>query len=65
MKQIIGRIVSEVLWQLGDWVYYPMIQFDSSFLYSIYNWLMCTSHDVQVWAGCDGPWNLNEKEELE
>ena len=56
MKKLLGRVVSEVLWYLGDWVSLPMIYWDWAWIYPVYNWLMDSSHRVQVWSGNDGPW---------
>ena len=56
MKKIAGRIVSELLWYLGDWIHYPMRWFDWPWIYPVYNRLMTWSSDVQDWAGVDGPW---------
>jgi hypothetical protein len=56
MKQIVGRVASEVLFCLGDWISRPMSHWDWAWLYPMYNWLMDTSHGVQVWAGATGPW---------
>ena len=59
MKQVVGRVVSEVLYCLGDWVSRPMSHWDWDWLYPAYNWLMDASHGVQVWAGNDVPWQSN------
>ena len=56
MKQLIGRVTSEVLFCLGDWVSRPMCHWDWTWLYPTYNWLMDASHNIQVWASNDGPW---------
>jgi hypothetical protein len=56
MKQWVGRAVSEVLFYLGHWIHFPMIWFDWAWLHRPYSYLMTCSHDVQVWAGTDGPW---------
>jgi hypothetical protein len=56
MKQLIGGVVSAVLYCLGDWVSRPMHHFDWAWIYPAYNWLMDSSHRVQVWAGNDAPW---------
>ena len=60
MKQLIGRVVSEVLWYLGDWIHYPMIWFDWAWIYPGYNCLMIWSDDIQQWAGIDGKWTPYE-----
>ena len=57
MKQLIGRVVSEVLYYLGDQVSRPMCYWDWDWLYPTYNWLMDSSHRIQVWAGNTGPWS--------
>ena len=59
MKQWIGRVVSEVLWFLGDWVSRPMYYWDWAWLYPTYNWLMDSSYRTQIWAGNDSPWQSN------
>jgi hypothetical protein len=56
MKQLIGCVVSEVLWFLGDWVSRPMYYWDWAWLYPTYNWLMDSSYSTQIWAGNDSPW---------
>ena len=63
MKQLIGRVVSEVLWFLGDWISRPMCYWDWAGLYPMYNWLMDASHGVQIWAGNDGPWQSDATKE--
>jgi hypothetical protein len=64
VKQCIGRIASEVLWYLGDWVSRPMCYWDWAGIYPSYNWLMDASYRIQQWAGNDGPWthNIGDKE---
>ena len=59
MKQWIGGVVSEVLYCLGDWISRPMLARDWVWIYPVYNWLMNSSHLVQVWAGNDSPWQHN------
>jgi hypothetical protein len=56
MKQLIGRVASEVLYYLGHWIHFPMIWFDWTWIYPTYSYLMNCSHRVQVWAGAGGPW---------
>jgi len=56
IKKMVGRIVSEVLWYLGDWIHYPMRWFDWDWIYPAYNRLMIWSSDVQDWGGGSGPW---------
>ena len=56
MKQWIGGVVSEVLYCLGDWASRPMYHWDWAWIYPVYNWLMDSSHRVQIWAGNNGPW---------
>lgn len=56
MKKIFARIISELLYYLGDWISYPMHYLDWSWLYPIYNKLMSWSCEVQDWAGNDKPW---------
>lgn len=63
MKRLAARILSETLYWMGDVVSHPMIWFDSGWLYSVYNWLMLRSGDVQDWAGLDGPWRRIEDAE--
>jgi hypothetical protein len=64
MKQLIGRVASEVLWCLGDWVSRPMYYWDWAWIYPTYNWLMGASYSTQVWSGTTGPWKADtiEKE---
>jgi len=57
MKKVFGRIVSEILYLLGDWVSYPMAYLDWGWLYPTYSKLMGWSGDVQDWAGNDKPWS--------
>ena len=62
MKQLSGRVVSEVLFALGHWVSLPMCRFDWAWLYPVYNKLMIWSSDVQDWAGNDLPWTKETKQ---
>ena len=57
MKKIFARILSEVLYILGDWVSYPMHYLDCAWLYPTYNKLMRWSVYTQDWAGNDKPWS--------
>jgi hypothetical protein len=59
MKQLIGRVTSEVLYCLGDWVSRPMSHWDWAWLYPAYNWLMDASYRTQVWGGGAEPWQVN------
>jgi len=61
MKKLVARIISEVLYYLGDWISYPMHWFDWYWLYPTYNNLMCLSGEIQDWAGNNKPWKINEK----
>jgi hypothetical protein len=65
MKQWVGRAVSEVLYCLGDWVSCPMYYWDWAGIYPVYNWLMDLSYRTQVWAGTDGPWDLDTTKDAE
>jgi len=56
MKKIFARILSEVLYILGDWVSYLMDYLDCEWLYPTYNKLMCWSVHIQDWVGNDKPW---------
>jgi hypothetical protein len=56
MKQLVACVVSEVLYCLGDWASRPMLSRDWAWLYPVYNWLMDSSHRVQIWAGNNSPW---------
>jgi hypothetical protein len=59
MKQWIGRVTSEVLFCLGDWISRPMSYWDWAWLYPMYDWLMNASYRTQVWGGGAGPWQSN------
>ena len=61
MKKVFVRIVSEILYLLGDWVSYPMAYLDWGWLYPTYSKLMGWSGDVQDWAGNDKPWSKVKK----
>jgi hypothetical protein len=65
MKQWVGRVVSEVLYCLGDWVSRPMCYWDWAGIYPVYNWLMDASYRTQIWAGTDGPWDLDTTKDTE
>jgi hypothetical protein len=65
MKQWIGRVTSEVLFCLGDWISRPMSHWDWAWLYPVYNWLMDLSYRVQAWAGTNGPWGLDTTKDTE
>jgi hypothetical protein len=65
MKQYIGRAISEVLYHLGDWVSRPMCYWDWAGIYPVYNWLMDSSHRVQVWAGNNAPWQHDTTKDTE
>jgi hypothetical protein len=65
MKQYIGRAISEVLYHLGDWVSRPMCYWDWAGIYPVYNWLMDSSHRVQVWAGNNAPWQHDTTKDAE
>ena len=65
MKQWIGGVISEVLYCLGDWVSRPMYYWDWAGIYPVYNWLMDLSYRTQVWAGTDGPWDLDTTKDAE
>jgi hypothetical protein len=65
MKQLIGRATSEVLFCLGDWVSRPMCYWDWAWLYPTYNWLMDSSHRIQVWGGGAGPWQSDTIKDIE
>jgi hypothetical protein len=62
MKQWIGGVISEVLYYLGDCVSRPMCHWDWAWIYPVYNWLMDSSHRVQLWAGTDTPWQVKHTE---
>ena len=62
IKQVIGRVASEVLFFLGDLASRPMERFDWGWLYPTYNYLMNTSHRLQLWAGNDKPWGKYEQD---
>ena len=64
MKQWIGRVTSEVLFCLGDWISRPMSYWDWTWLYPAYNWLMDASYRTQVWGGA-GPWQSNTIKDTE
>jgi hypothetical protein len=59
MKQLFARIISEILYFLGDAISRPMVQFDWAWLYPVYNNLMIFSSNVQDWAGNTKPWVKN------
>ena len=63
MKQLIGRVVSEVLYYLGDWIHYPMIWFDWAWIYPAYSYLMDRSHRIQTWGGGNGPWQHTKEQQ--
>ena len=65
MKQLIGRVASEVLFCLGDWVSRPMSHWDWAWLYPTYNWLMDASYTTQVWGGGAGLWQSNTIKDTE
>ena len=56
MKKFIGKIVSELLFWIGDKIGKPMYYFDWAWIYPVYNKIMLASADVQDWSGCAGPW---------
>ena len=73
IRKIIGWPAAWALYWLGDLVSRPL-QFDSvddwpewvcDVFYRPYNWFMCNSMHVQVWAELDGPWLLSEKQEIQ
>jgi hypothetical protein len=63
MKQLIGRMTSEGLFCLGDWISRPMSHWNWAWLYPTYNWLMDSSYRTQIWAGNDAPWSTDTIEE--
>jgi hypothetical protein len=65
MKQFVARTISEVLYCLGDLVSRPMLARNWVWIYPVYNWLMDSSHQVQVWAGTNGPWSLDSIKDKE
>jgi hypothetical protein len=63
MKQLIGRVASETLYYLGHWIHYPMIWWNWSWIYPLYNYLMDCSHRAQVWSGNNvGPWSTTKED---
>lgn len=57
MKQSIAWVLSWSLFWLGDLVSHPMCWTNwLSWIYPIYNTLMCWSSTVQDWGGGHGPW---------
>ena len=56
MKQRNGGVNSDVLYCLCDRASRPMYYWDWAWIYPVYNWLMDSSHQVQLWAGNNGPW---------
>jgi hypothetical protein len=63
IKQIAGRVASELLFYLGHAIHYPMIWFDWAWIHPAYDRLMTWSHQTQIWAGNTGPWkkvDINE-----
>jgi hypothetical protein len=65
MKQLVGRVASEVLYCLGDWVSRPMYYWDWDWLYPVYNWLMDSSYRTQIWGSGAGPWDLDTTKDAE
>ena len=65
MKRLAGRAASEILYCLGDWVSRPMCHWDWYRIYPAYNWLMDSSHRVQIWAGNDSPWQVDTTKDTE
>jgi hypothetical protein len=65
MKQLSGRVLSEVLYCLGDWVSRPMYYWDWAGIYPVYNWLMDSSYRTQIWAGNDAPWHCDTTKDAE
>ena len=65
IKKTFARIISEILYYLGDWIHYPMHWFDWAWIYPIYNKLMSWSGDVQMWGGNTEPWKLYEIDDSE
>jgi hypothetical protein len=63
MKQLIGRVASEVLYYLGDWIHYPMIWFDWAWIYPTYSYLMDRSYRIQTWGGAAGPWTTVKEQQ--
>lgn len=58
MKKAIGWPAAWALFWLGHFVSRVFCRFDAlAFMYPTYNRLMCTSADVQDWAGLSGPWS--------
>lgn len=66
IKQIVGRVASEICFFLGDMACRPMNWIDaewvSNIFYPIYNYLMNSSHQIQSWAGNDKPWGKYEQD---
>lgn len=62
IKKILARVLSEILYYLGDWVSKPMYWFNWAWLYPLYNNLMGWSIQVQDWAGNDNPWAKADEE---
>jgi len=57
MKVLTAMLVSAVCWWLGDCVYRLMCLRDwLSFLYPVYNRLMCWSAGAEDWAGIEFLW---------
>jgi len=56
MKKITGRILSEILYQLGNIISYPMLWFDWAWIYPAYDILMSGSYNIQQWSKNKTPW---------
>lgn len=62
LKMILGFPITWGLYWVGHAISKFYLRFDAlSFLYPVYNKLMCMSGDVQDWAGLKSPWSQELK----